>query len=91
VIGKRVYLEPDSDGLPRLKPGEYLFVSKGFWLACTPNDHHGDLSAHEVTEHADGTITVRPSIRVSTSYDKGKTTVELWHGFLERGVWRECP
>jgi hypothetical protein len=39
-----------------------------------------------VVEHEDGTITVSPSILVSTSRD-GKP-LEVWHGFLERGVWR---
>jgi hypothetical protein len=54
------------------------------WHCKTPNGHLGNLSAHEVEEHADGTITVSPSILVSDH--RG----ELWHGFLERGVWREA-
>lgn len=60
---------------------------KRIWMARTPNGHYGDLSAHDVVEHEDGTITVSPSILVSTTQD-GKP-VEVWHGYLERGVWRQ--
>jgi hypothetical protein len=81
VIGRR----NDSD---RLKPGEYgKHPVDGHWFARTPNGHLGNLSAHDVTEHADGTITVHPSILVSSRED-GKE-VECWHGYLEAGVWRE--
>ena len=52
------------------------------WYVKTPNGHVGDVSRHDVTEHEDGTITVSPSILVSDH------TGELWHGYLERGVWR---
>jgi hypothetical protein len=67
------------------RPGAYgRVMSDGewTWYACTPNGHLGNLGAHDVTEHDDGTITVSPSIRVSDG------TGELWHGYLERGVWR---
>lgn len=53
------------------------------WYVKTPNGHVGDVSRHEVVEHDDGTITVSPSILVSSG------ARELWHGYLERGVWRE--
>lgn len=53
-------------------------------MACAPNGSVGDLSGHEVTEHDDGTITVSPSILINQPPDK------QWHGYLERGVWREC-
>ena len=54
------------------------------WWIKTPAGDLGRLSKHEVVEHEDGTITVSPSILVSTP--KG----EAWHGFLERGIWREA-
>lgn len=54
------------------------------WVCTTPNGHHGNLGAHNVAEHEDGTITVSPSILISDH------TGELWHGYLEHGVWREC-
>ena len=77
--GRRVH---DTDWF---RPGEYgRHPQDGSWHACTPNGHLGNLSAHEVVEHEDGTITVSPSILVSD--DRG----ELWHGYLERGAWRSC-
>jgi hypothetical protein len=81
------------DGL--LKPAEYAKGPDGTWYATTPNDHLANLCAHAVTEHDDGTITVSPSILVSTPRAgdgpdgmRSPVLVELWHGFLERGVWR---
>lgn len=53
------------------------------WHGQTPNGHRSNLSRHDVVEHGDGTITVAPSIQVSDDHK------ELWHGYLERGVWRE--
>lgn len=79
--GKRVY---DQDNF---QPGEYGLVG-GYWHACTPNGALGNLSRHEVTEHEDGSITVSPSILVSSLDSKGNAH-EIWHGYLERGVWRE--
>ena len=64
--------------------------TKPYWMCCTPNGHSGTLCAHTVVEHEDGTITVSPSILIRTSYDSGKTMVELWHGYLELGIWRSC-
>lgn len=59
-----------------------MIDGKNSWMCVTPNGHMGNLSAHTVVEHEDGTITVSPSIKVSDN------TGELWHGFLERGIWR---
>ncbi len=78
----------------RLEPGHVLVDAangsygtvehdgKPVWYVKTPNGHLGNVSNHEVTEHEDGTITVSPSILVSDH------TGELWHGFLEHGIWR---
>jgi hypothetical protein len=60
------------------RPREY-----GAWFCCTPSGDHGALGAHEIVEHEDGTVTVSPSILVSTGEGP------RWHGYLERGVWRE--
>jgi hypothetical protein len=76
------------DGL--LAPGEYAKHPTAGWHAMTPNGHLAGLAAHDVMEHEDGTITVSPSILVSTNDGAGTPDRELWHGFLERGVWREC-
>lgn len=79
--GRRVY--EDLSGY-LLKPGEYGRHNNGTWLADTPNGLGANLAAHEVTEHADGAITVSPSILVRGAPG------ESWHGYLEAGVWREC-
>jgi hypothetical protein len=85
VNGKRVY--PDIDGavvFDLLRPGEYRKVNSK-WYAQPPWDHGlANLASHSVVEHEDGSITVSPSILV-----KCGNGIE-WHGFLERGVWREC-
>lgn len=73
----------DAKDNPRFKAGEYGQISDGTWYGCTPNGHACSLAKHTVTEHEDGTITVSPSILVSDN------SGELWHGYLEHGVWRE--
>ena len=85
MIGKR----RDFTGSERLQAGEYGRI-EGQWYACTPSGDLANLTAHEVAEHEDGTITVSPSILVSTTSPNKGTRVELWHGYLERGVWRSC-
>jgi hypothetical protein len=70
--------------VPNLQPGEYGFFN-GQWFACTPSGDLANLARHAVTEHEDGTITVSPSILVSRPGG-----VQLWHGWLERGIWREA-
>lgn len=66
--------------------GDYGKQPDGSWYCIVPGDPDGmgNLSAHTVTEHEDGTITVSPSILVSAPH-KGQS----WHGYLERGMWRE--
>jgi hypothetical protein len=73
----------DADSARAGDYGRVLVDERWEWRGCTPNGHYGNLAGHDVTEHEDGTITVSPSIRVSD----GSGT--LWHGYLERGVWRE--
>lgn len=86
MTGKRVY--PNAEGHLLLGEGEYgRNANDGQWYARPPGNHTGCLAQHEVTEHEDGTITVSPSILV-TSYD-GDCQIQ-WHGFLVRGEWRAC-
>ena len=66
------------------EPGDYG-TCEDHWYCMTPNGHLGRLAGHQVTSHDDGTITVSPSILISTTGN-----VQLWHGFLKRGVWEEC-
>lgn len=76
--GRRV--QNDNDDL--MSAGDY-WHAHGNWWAHTPSGLIANLRSHEVTEHEDGTITVSPSILV-TRWDGMQ-----WHGYLERGVWRE--
>lgn len=76
--------------------GEYGRDVNGDWFGMTPNGHLAGLRLHNVIEHEDGTITVAPSIGVrgDRQYDAGIRVSApngewLWHGYLERGVWRE--
>lgn len=66
--------------------GEYGRID-GVWHGRPPGHHLGSFGSHDVVEHEDGTITVSPSILI-TAYD-GDCAIQ-WHGYLERGVWREC-
>ena len=66
-----------------LKPGEYARRG-GIWHGCVPSGLLANLGAHQVVEHDDGTISVKPSILVSDGQGA------QWHGYLERGIWREC-
>lgn len=79
-----------GDGQPFSAEELQQWWTKPYWMGCSPNGHACTLSAHTVTEHQDGTITVSPSILISMLYNDGRPTRELWHGFLERGVWRSC-
>jgi hypothetical protein len=79
----------DAEGWSRppeaVQPGDYwkLVHNDGSveWYAHVPSGETGSLAGHEVTEHEDGTITVSPSILTAGE--------RVWHGYLERGVWRE--
>lgn len=84
IQGKR---QDITDEHPVLEPGEYgKHHVDGNWYCQAPGegDFFGNLSKHTVVEHEDGTITVSPSILISRPH-----TGESWHGYLERGVWRE--
>lgn len=82
LAGRRVHDVPTH----KMERGDYGTVNTPdgpSWSACTPSGDHGNLDGHEITEHEDGTITVSPSILVTAGRE------ECWHGYLERGVWRE--
>ncbi len=81
LVGERVY--PDKVGYLVMWPGCYGKTKDGVWMCFPPSDKvsMGSLANHEVTEHEDGTITVSPSILIEAE--------GVWHGYLERGVWRE--
>jgi hypothetical protein len=88
VTGRRLpNVEKPADDFPAMEPGDYVRYRET-WFVVTPNGHAGNLRRHRVTEHEDGTITVAPSILVSAVMPESHESIELWHGFLERGVWR---
>lgn len=78
-----------TEGDSILKSGEYgKHFLDGKWYCRAPQVNGfyagaGCLSAHTVVEHEDSTITVSPSILITGHYGR------QWHGYLERGVWRE--
>lgn len=86
--GKRRDFNSEIEGYP-LEPGEYGKNEDGLWFCCTPvhGSWSGGLQKHQVTEHDDGTITVSPSIWYNPN--QSNPTRPQWHGFLERGIWRE--
>jgi hypothetical protein len=83
MIGRRAYC--DDEGWFKLEPGDYVKLPDGTFMARVPDPrfHAGSLAGHSVVEHEDGRITVSPSIQHT------EPLVGQWHGFLERGVWRE--
>lgn len=87
MTGTRVQHVSELWGDDGIDGGFCPVVSDGVrtWMVRTPNGHLGNLGAHDVVEHEDGTITVSPSILVSNPQQG-----ELFHGYLDRGVWRSC-
>ena len=83
--GRRVY--PDKDNCLNLQPCDYGRDNDGIWLVRTPNVNIGEccINRWNIIEHEDKTITASPSIMVKGGPD-GKYS---WHGFLEKGIWRE--
>lgn len=81
----------ERNGVPLIEPGDYRRTQhpdgSWHWYCRTPNGHHGNLDAHDIVEHEDGTITVSPSILVTMRRESDE--VEVWHGYLEHGTWRE--
>lgn len=80
--GKRVDVDTSGKDF-NPESGDYGKDPNGQWYAKPPGflGGYANLSKHEVTEHEDGTITVKPSILV-------KNNLNVWHGFLEKGEWR---
>jgi hypothetical protein len=75
----------DGKAPHELVAGEYgKWSEDGCWYAVPPGtDLVANLAAHSIVEHADGTITVTPSILVGD----GRAS---WHGYLSNGVFEEC-
>lgn len=80
MTGRRL---PDGDYAQAERGSYWRDPRNGLWYCVTPNGRMGNLGGHTVVEHEDGTITVSPSILVD------QPSHRAWHGYLERGVWRE--
>lgn len=92
IRGRRTPDVEDPCAFPTAEPGDY-FKLGGEWLvrppesALYPTTVCARITRHSVVEHADGTITVSPSILMGMAGDD--SDFGKWHGFLEAGVWRE--
>lgn len=83
----------------KLEPGDYTVRvdagtgSRTAWVRLPNGNGPSLLNGWSLTEHDDGTITVSPSIlaheRNGLDENDQPVTYPEWHGFLERGVWRE--
>lgn len=84
--GKRV-----ANPEPNLcEAGEYYRDHLGEYRGRTPNGLYMWLKNHHVEEHEDGTITVVAGPWGSNSILVSGAGNKSWHGYIERGVWREC-
>lgn len=68
------------------KPGDYYKIGEKLWALKAPNGAEGTVTtAHIVVEHEDGTVSIMPSLIFLDNNGQ-----QVWHGYLERGVWRSC-
>jgi hypothetical protein len=90
TLGKRVEY-PGPNTLEHHQPGNYWKDDIGEWHGVTPNGHSCWLKNHHVEEHEDGTISVVAgpwgSNSILVSGRKGDPV--LWHGCIDKGVWKE--
>lgn len=96
INGRRIE-DRGNSSLEGVQDGDYWFDTRtqAFVAAC-PCNHTGDassivladLSKHNVVVHSDNTITVHPSILVNTTVGIDNNICTLYHGFLEKGMWR---
>ena len=93
--GRRVYSE-SGYSFGRMERGDYGMGPDGRWWLMSPWGDRGLIKAeiHSVVEFPDGTITISPSTMFQEQHGEGDPPVCFprfgWHGYLERGVWREC-
>lgn len=93
-LGPGERFDPPTQDETYLKMGQYgKHPHDGHWYARVPHDFPDgcsifcNLSAHDITEHPDGTITVSPSILITQP--RGKNPEQRWHGYLHEGIWYE--
>ena len=74
--------------------GCYSKVDNKYIFATLPNGEfcmipYTGLNSWKLAENEDGTITISPSILMH-AHESTRATIEGWHGFLERDIWRSC-
>ena len=90
----------NREGVPPwdLEPGDYCVrtdsrIGRVAWVVTPNGNSPARLEGWDLTEHDDGTITLSPSILAhptsTLGEDDQKVDLPGWHGYLERGVWRE--
>ena len=89
--GRRIEPPPNSwdHGRCPYQPGDYWLADDG-WHCCTPNGLLGWLKNHHIEEHEDRSISVVAGPWGSNSILVNGGKPNAWHGYIERGVWREC-
>lgn len=65
----------------------YYKNPNGVWMIFHPKVGLGSLEQHEIEEHDNGTITVSPSIQITTTKNGKEVSV---HGYLKNGFWTDC-
>ena len=101
--GRRVY-NSENYSFGRMEPGDYGRGPDGDWWLMAPNGCRGKISldTHQVIEDDETYITVGPSLVFMAQ--EGATFADVegwgvmhidgpgegWHGWLERGIWREA-
>lgn len=67
-----------------LEPGDYCRRDEFLWVVAPNGNGPARLEGWDVVWHDGGTVTASPSILAHASGAHAE-----WHGYLERGVWRE--
>jgi len=96
MVGQRLYPTDTDKVFEMMKPGNYFKLSSNpvEYIVQTPNGLVCSLRNHTVIEHEGGTITVSPSIvvdglKLENQFIRINEVNAHWHGYLEKGVWRE--
>lgn len=85
-----------EDGTPLLVEHHPTNLTKTAWSVVAPargytdfrrNVMIGNLRSHTVREEEDGTISVRAGDGSSNSILIQRGANEIWHGYIEHGVW----
>lgn len=89
TVGRRV---PPSTAITELEPGDYRWDGPDGGLILWGMAPSGEVCRIDerwlVQEHEDGTVSVGPTAP-GEAYSIWINKPDGWHGFLERGVWKQ--